>query len=239
MCGIFAALSTRNHVSPSSEHQQSLQSRGPDSTGQKFVTVKQENTENSLHLTLWSTVLSLRGDQTTAQPLTTPSGSSLCWNGEAWTVNGLATHGNDTSVVADLLSTISRQRADATTRDGEVRHRATLTAEALARVTGPYAFVFHDAANNLLFFGRDFLGRRSLLLRQTSEGDTLLCSIAVPTPHDRLWWREVDADGLYCCDLRSYSTELKDYPLQDSFVKVSYPTNAIPERAVSPYVRGP
>ena len=57
-------------------------------------------------------------------------------------------------------------------------YAADAASAALSVVAGPYAFVFHDEVNSRLYFGRDFLGRRSLLWRVSTAGDIFLCSIA-------------------------------------------------------------
>ncbi|KAK1816652.1 hypothetical protein LTR12_008905 [Friedmanniomyces endolithicus] len=75
-------------------------------------------------------------------------------------------------------------------------------AKALARILGPYAFVYHDLSNGILYFGRDFLSRRSLLIRKTPDGALLISSVAgVVSGQDETAWSEVEADGLYYIDL--------------------------------------
>lgn len=78
--------------------------------------------------------------------------------------------------------------------------RAKQIASGLSCVAGPYAFVFLDRERGHLYFGRDFLGRRSLCWRQTSEGDLTLCSITDGNSSHH--WREVEADGVYFIDMK-------------------------------------
>ncbi|KAK4506574.1 hypothetical protein PRZ48_000306 [Zasmidium cellare] len=89
----------------------------------------------------------------------------------------------------------------------ELVYAATTISQAMSQVAGPYAFVFHDAARRRLFFGRDFLGRRSLLRQITRDGDILLSSVTDGATSNS--WSEVEADGVYCIDLskRSYSRD--------------------------------
>ncbi|KAK4560383.1 hypothetical protein LTR86_005579 [Recurvomyces mirabilis] len=196
MCGIFAAISDCQHIWPSHELEQRLQQRGPDSTGQH----RASNGQRGLHVSLYATVLSLRGDHTVRQPICVgTSGSALCWNGEAWGIAGSTTSGNDTQAVARLLENVATEQIDALARGEEVIARAGFLATALSQIAGPYAFVFHDSVNDLLFYGRDFLGRRSLLSGRTEKGEWMLCSVT--TGASDASWQEIGTDGVYCLDL--------------------------------------
>jgi len=77
-------------------------------------------------------------------------------------------------------------------------------ARAIGSISGPFAFVFYDKPNGRVWFGRDCLGRRSLLRHQASVGrdghDGIL--VASVTDGDRQkGWEEVEADGVYYIDL--------------------------------------
>ena len=146
------------------------------------------------HLQLTATVLSLRGDHVAPQPLTCPStGSALCWNGEAWRV---------------AREELSREK-----NDGEEVFKLLLDAESegvkgIARVlnsiSGPFAFVFYDKPNGRVWFGRDCLGRRSLLRHQASverDGHDGIIIASVTDADKQKGWKEVEADGVYYIDL--------------------------------------
>lgn len=189
MCGIHAIL-TRSpslHDLPP-ELRRGLVARGPDHFGQVERRVA-GGADGDWSLRFTSTVLALRGDHVARQPLTADagadarSGSVLCWNGEAWRVGG--------------------RRVEAGENDGELVFASLLAAAAesgeavldvLRGVEGPFAFVFYDAAAGTLFFGRDRLGRRSLLLAHARDGGMALCSITGGAGEE---WREVEADGIY------------------------------------------
>ena len=151
MCGIFCSISTRHHVLPDNEIRQRLEARGPDSS----CTI--QATFRNVRVTLCSTVLSLRGSTTVAQPYQDPEEKyTLCWNGEAWSIGGKPTLGNDTEAVHKLLV----DALDSTT-SMEVSllgpsATATLVAEALSQVTGPYAFVFFDHVHGRLYLVATF-----------------------------------------------------------------------------------
>ncbi|KXT17741.1 hypothetical protein AC579_3629 [Pseudocercospora musae] len=198
MCGIFCSISRNGHVQPSEAVRQHLHSRGPDASNQ--ISITSETSARQCHLVLHSTVLSLRGDGTTEQPFqTSPSHSALCWNGEAWTICGKRPAGNDTSAMYDLLCA-----AMSATESVDASRQAHAVSKALSAVAGPYAFVFYDFSSSKLFFGRDLLGRRSLLHKVTSTGDILLSSITDGNADGP--WAEVEADGVYCIDLEHGQT---------------------------------
>lgn len=143
-------------------------------------------------MTFLSTVLSLRGTELVSQPLTDKgTGSVLCWNGEAWSVNGDAVTGSDSNTVFDLLLKASRSPDS---------RRAVV--QLLSGIRGPYAIVFYDAVNELVYYGRDCLGRRSLLKKTTSDGSLVLSSVCDNATGEA--WAEVEADGIYAVELNEF-----------------------------------
>jgi len=222
MCGIYLAVSRTGHVLPTAKISALLASRGPDSI--RYLTYRQPlvgqpagsqpgvgtvsiDTDNvsEVFITCVSSVLSLRGYQTVDQPLTgpiqeheslaSPVPSFLCWNGEAWTFAGTSIQGNDSEHVLRLLSHICHF---STSFSPEMQERAV--AEALSAYAGPYAFAYYDSVNQKLYYGRDFLGRRSLLYRVTEAGELIISSVGDGIG---VGWQEVEADGIYHVDLSS------------------------------------
>jgi len=160
------------------------------------------STSSKVFITCASSVLSLRGSSTVAQPVTStghldarPQPPFLCWNGEAWTFDGNSIKGNDSEHVFQTLSHVSISAFFSTPE----RH-ADAIAGALASYAGPFAFAFFEPLNRRLYFGRDLLGRRSLLYRHTEDGQFLLSSMSDDT---NVGWNEVEADGIYFVDLNS------------------------------------
>ena len=206
MCGIFCAVSCRNPIWPSTDLEQLLKQRGPDSSGAYDVRFQCSGHDGNgqpsqtSHITFFSTVLNLRGQIAVHQPCR-PEGSQsvLCWNGEAWTIDGSVPVGNDTELVFRLLEEATRTCVIASDRQQETVQRTALMAQCIARINGPYAFVFYDSVNHLLFFGRDFLGRRSLLTKLTEDGSLIISSATDAL--NSAGWNDVDADGLYYIDL--------------------------------------
>lgn len=132
--------------------------------------------------------MALRGGHITTQPFQdVDSGSSLCWNGEAWSINAETVVGNDGQAVFDLLlRAISAQAAS---------DASAAVIQALQSIAGPFAFVFVDRIHDQVYFGRDRLGRRSLLYKSDEDSMCLeLSSIADPSHGP---WSEVEADVIY------------------------------------------
>lgn len=200
MCGIYASISTSRSQQPSSLLKQLLHNRGPDHTSEHFARVH-VNEDTTYWISLFSTVLALRGSCVTPQPFVhVSSGSAFCWNGEAWKIGLEPVTGNDGDVVFELLVNACLGCEDA----GASR---TAVLNVLRSIAGPFAFVFLDKVHNQLYFGRDRLGRRSLLYR-SSDGDGLqLSSIADDMSGG---WLEVEADAVY-----SISLEGEDQRKQD------------------------
>lgn len=211
MCGIyFSAAQGRQHV-PDGKIVDLLNRRGPDNVGSTQRKVIVEASTKPIFLNTISTVLSLRGDTTIHQPLEDPlSGSLLCWNGEAWKHNDKPIFGNDAAVVFDSM--IKAMQVLPQRDDPAFEHRiASLIAfqSVMESISGPFAFVFYDAKSQRLFFGRDRLGRRSLLIGKGLQEELILSSISNgPTSGG---WEEVEANGIYMLDLTAYITGTNNY----------------------------
>ncbi|BFZ65478.1 hypothetical protein YB2330_006651 [Saitoella coloradoensis] len=191
MCGILFRLYRHDNNNSAVEHLYPLiKARGPD----VFATHAVQHGEWVMEFT--SSVLHLRGsDGPTAQPLRSGSGDVLCWNGEAY--RGLPTADLAEPATNDgalLLSTLSAHDRD--------------VAGVMGAVRGEWAMVYYEKGAGRVWFGRDCLGRRSLLVRRGGEGGLALSSVS----NGGREWEEVKADGLYCIDLESLSAS-GDIPL--------------------------
>ncbi|KAF3767013.1 hypothetical protein M406DRAFT_251808 [Cryphonectria parasitica EP155] len=192
MCGIHAVISASKPIGIPANLQRCLCNRGPDhiATHETQLGSKADaDAPTTRYLSFTSTVLALRGDHVARQPFVDPSsGSVLCWNGEAWRFRHHDVAGNDGEAIAGLL-------AGAVRRGETEREEAIL--KVLRSIDGPFAFVFFDKASKKLYFGRDRLGRRSLLFRR--DGHQLVLSSVADSVDPQ--WKEVEADGIYVLDL--------------------------------------
>ncbi|RMZ87191.1 hypothetical protein DV736_g5586, partial [Chaetothyriales sp. CBS 134916] len=200
MCGIFFSVSYGKPLDPDEQTAARLQARGPDSFRKLAISVEPDRLTTGLaetvHLTFCSSVLALRGGIVQTQPLVDPATKSiLCWNGEAWKYDGQEVGGNDSQAMfAALLS------AD---------EDASAIISIMSKVSGPFAFVYYHAPSHTLYFGRDRLGRRSLLVDDLDKDRLTLCSIATTeTASSRA---EVNTTCLYSVLVKSRCIEVQDH----------------------------
>lgn len=207
MCGIAATVLVRSDapsepsplplpLSPSWSpiSSPSLVRRGPDHQA--------ELTVGAGRVSLGASVLHMRGESVGSQPMRDAGGNVLLWNGEVFGGGVVVEPGtSDTCAVLAALGP-GRRPVD----------------EVLSSVEGPWAFVFWHEASSTLWYGRDPLGRRSLLLRreggaQRSEPAASagawerisVCSVAVASPQcgglgtlgvGGYAWKEMPTDGI-------------------------------------------
>eukprot|EP00359_Climacostomum_virens_P006245 CAMPEP_0204916222 /NCGR_PEP_ID=MMETSP1397-20131031/14098_1 /ASSEMBLY_ACC=CAM_ASM_000891 /TAXON_ID=49980 /ORGANISM="Climacostomum Climacostomum virens, Strain Stock W-24" /LENGTH=449 /DNA_ID=CAMNT_0052088655 /DNA_START=245 /DNA_END=1595 /DNA_ORIENTATION=+ len=127
-------------------------------------------------------LLHMRGREPVKQPQSSEN-LHLLWNGEVYSGNcfneeewDLDT--NDTLALLELF-----------------KHESPLTV--LEGLEAEFAMVLYDSSEECLWFGRDYLGRRSLLIARTS--DQVMISSVSSGPG----WHEVPTGGLYKLDLKT------------------------------------
>ncbi|KAG7191409.1 uncharacterized protein KQ657_003453 [Scheffersomyces spartinae] len=116
---------------------------------------------------LFSSILSLR-QPFTSQPMLTTNGFILQFNGELY--NEECLESCDTSFIASMLAVIP----------SEARQQGVI--DLLNRLKGEFAINIIDITEDIVYFGRDQIGKRSLLYRQ--EQDSLLIGSVA---HDSSW----------------------------------------------------
>jgi hypothetical protein len=65
----------------------------------------------------------------------------------------------------------------------------------LRSISGPFAFIFLDKAHSQIYFGRDRLGRRSLLYNTESHPNCM--EFASTSAPGSAYWKEVEPDAIY------------------------------------------
>jgi asparagine synthetase B (glutamine-hydrolysing) len=185
MCGIHAIVSSGPPPALDASLKQCLCDRGPDHYDSVEVRVY-----STAYLKCTSTVLSLRGDHVTRQPFVSPDGDILCWNGEAWRIDGREVQGNDGEAVFELLVKASAESTEA-------------VFNVLRSIEGPFAYVYFERRNHRVFFGRDRLGRRSLLIQRDPTTSAIELSSVAPRCDPN--WSELRADGIYIMVIRDMS----------------------------------
>ncbi|XP_062861913.1 asparagine synthetase domain-containing protein 1 [Trichomycterus rosablanca] len=188
MCGIcFVLHLTGSEFTLPNHVYERLRNRGPD-TSHDII----ETSCNPDYRCLFSGhVLHMRGDLT-PQPLQDAAGNLLLWNGEVFGGLSVGEDENDTEVLLRCLSGCESPSA---------------VLELLSRVQGPWAVIYYQKAEQCVWFGRDFFGRRSLLWSWGSDSRFLsLASASCPSPDSRTpCCQEVPAVGVYRLNLGSCS----------------------------------
>ncbi|KAL2292749.1 hypothetical protein FJTKL_07823 [Diaporthe vaccinii] len=191
MCGIHAVISASQPGDIAANLRRCLCNRGPDhiTTHETRLADGVADGVPAAHLAFTSSVLALRGDHIAQQPFVDPeTGSVFCWNGEAWKIRHHDVSGNDGEAIAGLLNEAVRRG---------LQERETAILEVLRSIDGPFAFVFFDKSSGKVYYGRDRLGRRSLVIREGDHGVVLSSITDAADPQ----WREVEADGIYILDV--------------------------------------
>jgi asparagine synthetase B (glutamine-hydrolysing) len=230
MCGIYCSISLGGHNRCNKETRELLEARGPDSVQELSISIDVPDSRTAdsqpvqIHIYVLATVLALRGDHVEAQPLKDKQSQSfLCWNGEAWKQDDHVVAGSDSQHVFALLL-----RACHSTLVSSKQN----VLDALTSIAGPFAFVFYHAASRRLFFGRDQLGRRSLLSRNISGGGLAFCSI---TDAPSSSWTEVETSAVHFLDLSNHLTTPETVPCLTSHPRIndSLPNGLLPTTSIS------
>lgn len=211
MCGIGAVLvagagAAAKCASALAAVAEAIAARGPDS--QRCQTVVADGSPAGMALALTASVLHMRGDAICSQPYAlgagaggdsaaaisgSGSGDWFCFNGEVFEAAFSIPSGtSDTAALGAQLHAACTGVADA----GSCAERVV---GVLAGVRGPYALLLWHAASNSLWFARDPLGRRSLLLCVDAVAHTLTLSstsVASDSSSGGIW-EEVPPVGLY------------------------------------------
>ncbi|KAJ3894064.1 asparagine synthase-domain-containing protein [Lentinula edodes] len=188
MCGIFAQI-----VHTGFQHREELTQRlreanatrvnriqygaliGPDARKSCCISCSQ------LNLEFFSSELRLRGNDPVVQPHKSDAGSLLCWNGEIFAGLDVRADENDGIKLFEQLRSLE-------TGD-QVR-------DFFASIEGPYATA------QKLFFSRDPLGRRSLLIHRPSATNPYFLLASVSAGLDPGYsFEELDTGHIHCLDI--------------------------------------
>lgn len=80
-------------------------------------------------------------------------------------------------------------------------------------IQGPYSFIYFQKSSNLLYFGRDIIGRHSLLIKiNTDKNDLTLTSVASKEINKII---EIPAIGIFVMNLANLRINLACYPWKE------------------------
>uniref|UniRef100_K3Z4N1 Glutamine amidotransferase type-2 domain-containing protein n=1 Tax=Setaria italica TaxID=4555 RepID=K3Z4N1_SETIT len=130
--------------------------------------------------------LHLRGAEPVAQPLLSPSGSVLVYNGEIYGGIEVADDENDTQALFSSLESCCSCDCHALGRDKTCPccvSDGKSVPQVLSTIKGPWALIYWQMDSNTIWFSRDAFGRRSLLVHWPTSDDPrfVLSSVAPPS----------------------------------------------------------
>ncbi|MCO5579970.1 hypothetical protein L7F22_033837 [Adiantum nelumboides] len=191
---------------------EALKRRGPDTMGKHTICLSagfEQNVKNlvipdcdmvqplqnnvQVVLEFLATTLQLRGSIQICQPLKDCHNNVLIFNGEVFDGPNVESNENDAQVLLDSLgdccSCVCHAECasmDSCTclfseRDSRIH---TSIPQFLSTIKGPWALVFWQAESGILWFGRDVLGRRSLLVHWPCLKDQRLLLSSISSPID-------------------------------------------------------
>ncbi|CCI49558.1 unnamed protein product [Albugo candida] len=149
MCGV--AFVWRTKVSQKHERKQieeKLTPRGPD----KYGFVQRDTKFGSFEL--HASVLHVRGDQITPQPIENAFSDILCWNGEIF---------GGTDMPSDMALNDTQWLSDAFERASIQSDPELAILDVITSIRGPFAVLFYHQRTHKVYFGHDRFGRRSLV----------------------------------------------------------------------------
>lgn len=179
MCGILLVVSASDEgveQAPLRSFSLGLSRRGPDGTGVWARDVGDDDTGRAKgEIRLEGSLLQLRGAAPSTSPLVDGEGNVLCFNGEVFGgLEGLRLGGNDADALSRALATASRAR-------GEPDASESAIARLLSGLRGPWALAYWQESSRRLWYGRDVVGRRSLLVHRPDARDArfMLSSLGI------------------------------------------------------------
>ncbi|KAK7058246.1 hypothetical protein VNI00_001877 [Paramarasmius palmivorus] len=204
MCGIFFCAHSPVADSPAtlnalSEVCQKLRDanalRGPDAQQSHNAFIPPSLDESSqlsdriygLSMEFFGAELRLRGVSPVIQPHDR-DGNFLCWNGEVFGGIDISPEENDGVKLFELLVKSGGPE--------DVR-------DIFGSIEGPYAFVFYHRTTKKLYFARDPLGRRSLLMnRPTTTNPYLLFASVSAGENPAYSFEEISTEHIHMVDLQ-------------------------------------
>ncbi|XP_041013264.1 asparagine synthetase domain-containing protein 1 isoform X1 [Juglans microcarpa x Juglans regia] len=126
--------------------------------------------------------LQLRGINPIVQPLVDISGNILVYNGEIFGGIYINSDSNDTEILLQALGKCCSSNSHlCTITDSCDEKRQSSIPGVLSAIKGPWAVIYWQESSKTLWFGRDAIGRRSLLVHwPTLEDDRFMLSSVSP-----------------------------------------------------------
>ena len=249
-CAMSAVLADRGPDLTNQQYNIDIKRRGQQLVGDG---VEPSECTCSWRLSLLASVLHMRGEELTPQPHVMEDEDDLfvlCWNGELYSYDFSSTDANNIAEMSldevaydaaeetghfrsdtmDVMKIISSAVRNASNVENQSEHEAV--SKAMGHIRGEYAFIcYHKAKNEdreSLYFGRDPLGRRSLLVASGWPIDDapplsqlVLASTAFSIGGKTLQMKELEAGTVFRLDLSKAVVQM-------SSVRLSRPKPNVP-----------
>ncbi|KAL5518997.1 hypothetical protein ACEPAH_680 [Sanghuangporus vaninii] len=204
MCGILLAIQRQKDVAtvfqPICKQLETANSaRGPDAQESVRFTLSSDK-GFPLDVRFFASELRLRGDKPIVQPHV-DSGNVLCWNGEIF--EGIEMEASENDGIK-LFETIK-----------QIENPSLELPAVFQSIEGPYAFCYFHKPSKRIYFGRDPLGRRSLLIhRPTSQKPYLIVASVSAGANSFYDFEEIDTVQFHYTDLNDWSLGIGSEVLQ-------------------------
>ncbi|XP_032671834.1 asparagine synthetase domain-containing protein 1 isoform X2 [Odontomachus brunneus] len=194
MCGIFCSIYRSTDDAEGSKQwnicKDLISTRGPDHLADKHISLNHEWQGYFASAVLW-----MQGPNITTQPSLDLNGNLLLWNGDLF--SGCLAKDD----VCDTITVL-----------GEFESTTDII-PVLRKIEGPYSLIYYQKSSNILYFGRDIIGRHSLLLKVDNEVNSLtLTSVASKKMKGII---EIPAIGIFAMNLNSSCINLACYPWRE------------------------
>ncbi|OAD52969.1 Asparagine synthetase domain-containing protein 1 [Eufriesea mexicana] len=195
MCGIFCCVSQNHKSSIKISHEWEVcknlvSARGPDGIQEKF-----ENLTPNWFGHFVASVLWMQGSNLSEQPLIDSNGNILLWNGDIFSGKLAQDNMCDTNVLLNALQSSSN----------------ILTV--FQEIQGPYSFIYFQKSSSLLYFGRDIIGRHSLLIKINTDKNVLTLTSVASKEINKII--EIPAVGIFVMNLANLRVNLACYPWKE------------------------
>ncbi|KAL9655697.1 hypothetical protein ABK040_004930 [Willaertia magna] len=183
--------------------------RGPDEThhfilNENFNENVQEDNCATIHsdynVCLIASLLALRGERPYPQPLQINNEHYLIWNGEIfgneeYFSDCVLGHENDGMCLLKQLFNCKTEIEVLTV---------------LSNIEGPFSFVYLNKKDNYLLFGRDILGRRSLLYSLNENCTEIVISSVACHLTNFYEWNSIGVNGIFKIQLSNNNNDISD-----------------------------
>ncbi|XP_025270402.1 asparagine synthetase domain-containing protein 1 isoform X2 [Camponotus floridanus] len=194
MCGIFCCIHQARNDSESFAQwnicKDVIAARGPDHLTEKHISLN-----HHWHGHFAAAVLWMQGSEIITQPSLDDNNNLLLWNGDIFSGCLAKDDVCDTNVILDELQS------------------TTDIMSVLWKIEGPYSLIYYQKSTDTLYFGRDIIGRHSLLLKIDTKANSLtLTSVANKNMKGIV---EVPAIGIFAVNLNNSRINLACYPWKE------------------------